>query len=70
MRRAVLSALVLAWPAAADEPPPAPPDAELLEFLGETEGVDEDLVLFMRTPEAERELKRAQEEAAKEEDDE
>lgn len=67
MRRpGFLSALLLAWPALAADPPPEPPDAEFLEFLGETAGEDEDFVLFMESVAAERALKRAEEEASKE----
>ena len=71
MRRAFsVSALVLAWPAAAESPPPAPPDPEFLEFLGETAGVDENLALFMESREAERVLKDTEKTASKEDDDE
>jgi hypothetical protein len=64
-----ITALVLAWPAAAD-PPPVPPDPEFLEFLGETAGEDADFILFMESGEAERELERAEKEDSKEQDDE
>ncbi len=71
MRRPeILTAFLLAGPAVAADPPPEPPDAEFLEFLGETAGEDEDFVRFMETIEAERALKRAAKEAPKEDDDE
>lgn len=71
MRRpALLSTVLLAWPASAGDSPPAPPDAEFLEFLGEMAGEDEDFVLFLQSAEAERALKRAEKEASKEDDDE
>jgi hypothetical protein len=71
MRRpAFLTALLLAGPALAADPAPEPPDAEFLEFLGETAGEDEDFVRFMESVEAERALKRAEEESPKEDDDE
>jgi hypothetical protein len=71
MRRPFLmTAVVLAWPAAAADPPSPPPDPEFLEFLGETSGVDDDLVLFMRSPEAEKALKDASKQDSKEDDDE
>ena len=62
--------MLLAGPALAAGPPPEPPDAEFLEFLGETAGEDEEFVRFMESVEAERALKRAAKEAPKEEDDE
>jgi hypothetical protein len=65
-----LTAFLLAWPALAADPPPEPPDAEFLEFLGETGGENEDFVRFMESVEAERALKRAAEKAPKEDDDE
>lgn len=65
-----LTALMLAGPALAADMPPEPPDAEFLEFLGETAGEDEDFVRFMESVEAERALKRAEEKAPKEDDDE
>ncbi len=65
-----LAAILLAGPAAAAEPPAEPPDAEFLEFLGETAGEEEDFVLFMESAQAERALARAERETAKEDDDE
>lgn len=41
-----------------------------MEFLGETAGEEEDFVRFMESVAAERALKRAEEEASKEDDDE
>lgn len=64
-----LTALLIAWPAASDPGPP-PPDAEFLEFLGETAGEDEAFVKFMESHQAERALESAEQEAAKEDDDE
>jgi hypothetical protein len=69
-RRKFLTVLLLAGPALAADPPLEPPDAEFLEFLGETAGEDEDFVRFMESIEAERALKRAEEKAPKEGDDE
>jgi hypothetical protein len=69
-RRKLLTVLLLAGPALAADLPPEPPDAEFLEFLGETAGEDEDFVRFMESIEAERALKRAEEKAPKEGDDE
>ena len=71
MRRpGFLTALLLAGPAQAADPPPEPPDAAFLEFLGETADEDEDFVSFMESVAAERALKRAEEEASKEDHDE
>ena len=53
MRRpVVITALFVAWPAAAADPPPEPPDPEFLEFLGETTGVDDEFIEFMESREA------------------
>lgn len=68
--RDLLTAILLAGPALAADPPPEPPDPEFLEFLGETAGEDEEFVRFMESAEAERALKRAAKEAPKEDDDE
>jgi len=62
-----LAALLIAWPAAAVEPPP--PDAEFLEFLGETADEDLEFILFMESREAERALSRIEAEQTKEDDD-
>ena len=72
MRRAtLLAALATAWPAVADDPPSAPPDPELLEFLGEIAGEDPYFVEFTATRAARRALKdveKGEEEEPKEED--
>jgi hypothetical protein len=65
-----ITALVLAWPAAVADPPPDVPDAEFLEFLGETAGLDPEIVRFMESREAKRAVKDAAEEKPEEEDDE
>ena len=65
-----LTALLIAGSALAADPPPEPPDAEFLEFLGETAGEDEDFLRFMESVEAKRALKRAENETPKEDDDE
>jgi hypothetical protein len=70
MRARWMTAILVILPAAAAEPPPLPPDAEFLEFLGETAGEDEAFVLFMESREAERELTRAEQETPKDDDDE
>jgi len=55
----------LAWPASAAEPAPEPApatassDAELLEFLGESAGIDPELALFIETREAREAIKDA-----------
>jgi hypothetical protein len=70
MRARWMTAILVTLPAAAADPPPLPPDAELLEFLGETAGEDEAFVLFMESRDAERELTRAEQETPKDDDDE
>ena len=74
MRRATfLSALAAVFPAIAEDPPPAPPDPELLEFLGEMAGEDPYLVEFMGSRAGKRALKDAEDDAEderKEDDDE
>jgi hypothetical protein len=55
-------ALILAGPAAAEEPsvtPDEPPDPEFLEFLGETEGISPELIAFIGSREAKRAVKDA-----------
>ncbi len=69
-RRVVITALFVAWPAAAADAPPEPPDPEFLEFLGETTGIDDEFIEFMESREAERALKNAEKEVPKEDDDE
>ena len=73
MRRPFLvTALMLAWPAASAEPEPklsaVPPEPELLEYLGESLGVDTELALFMESREAKRAIKDAAKEDPKEDD--
>lgn len=71
MRRSGFMALcLLGWPAAAAENPAEPPDLEFLEFLGEAMDDDEDFIRYIESGKGERELKRAEKEAAKENDDE
>ena len=65
-----ISALVLALPAPAAEPPPEPPDPEFLEFLGETADMDPELVMFMETRQAQRAVNDAEKKAPEEDDDE
>lgn len=60
MRRAtILAALAVASPVVAEDSPPAPPDPELLEFLGEMAGEDPYLVEFMASRAGKRALKDA-----------
>ena len=72
MRALAAVALVLASPALAVEPqtapPPSPPDPELLEFLGESAGVDPELALFMESREARKAMEKAAKEDRKEDD--
>ncbi len=65
-----ITALVLTWPAAAAEPPPDVPDPEFLEFLGETAGMDPEIVQFLESREAKRAVKDAAEKEPEEKDDE
>jgi hypothetical protein len=70
MRRPiVIAALVVAWPAAAADPLPEPPDPEFLVFLGETMGVDDEFIEFMETRAAQQALKNAGKKVPKEDDD-
>jgi len=72
VRAPIAAALVLAWPATAAEPIPAPapqpPDPELLEFIGESAGIDAELALFMESREARKAIKDAGKEDRKEDD--
>jgi len=74
MRRAtLLAALAITSPAVAEDARSAPPDPELLEFLGEIAGEDPYFVEFMATRAAKRALKdveKGDEEERKEVDDE
>jgi hypothetical protein len=68
-----IAALAVTGPAAAEDPSPAPPDLELLEFLGEMAGEDPYLIEFMATRAGKRALKDAEQRAEderKEDDDE
>lgn len=57
---AIVAALAVSCPVVADDPPSAPPDLELLEFLGEMAGEDPYFVQFMTTHAAKRALKEAE----------
>ena len=67
-------AILIAGPAAAENPPPVPPPTppspELLEFLGESAGEDPELILFMSTRAARQALKDAETKESKEDHDE
>ncbi len=69
-RAQCIVACLLALPAVAEEPKLPQPDAEFLEFLGETSDEDEEFVLFMESVEAERALNRAEAKGSKEDADE
>ena len=64
------AALLVAWPAAAAEPPPDAPDPEFLEYLGETAGLDPEIIRFMESRAAKRAVKDAAEKEPEEKDDE
>ena len=66
----IIAALLVTAPAQAEDPPPAPPDPELLEFLGEMGGENPELILFISTREARQALKDAEKEKSKEDHDE
>ncbi len=69
----IVAVLLVAAPAHAEAPqpvPPAPPDPELLEFLGEIGGENPELIQFISTHEAQQALKDAEKERAKEDHDE
>lgn len=71
MRRGnVLAACLLAWAAAAADAPVEPLDPEFLEFLAETAGEDEEFVKYIESGKGEKELKRAEKQAEKDDDDE
>jgi hypothetical protein len=73
VRSLCIAVLVFAWPAAASEPSSAPPsgtpDPEFLEFLGETAGMDPEVVKFMESREAKRAVKDAAAKEPEEEDE-
>jgi hypothetical protein len=69
----IIAALLVSAPALAQDPQPvtpAPPDPELLEFLGEIGGENPELIQFISTHEAQQALKDAEKEEAKEDHDE
>jgi hypothetical protein len=71
MRRSGFIAMCLAsLPALAAEPAAEPPDAEFLEFLAELPDEDTGFMAYLESRSGERELKRAEKAAAKEDDDE
>lgn len=57
-------------PALAAEPAAETPDAEFLEFLAELPDEDTGFMAYLESQSGERELKRAEKAAAKEDDDE
>ncbi|MEX2151450.1 MAG: hypothetical protein WD793_14655 [Steroidobacteraceae bacterium] len=71
MRRSDFIAMCLiSLPAAAAEPAAEPADAEFLEFLAELPDEDTGFMAYLESRSGERELKRAEKAAAKEDDDE
>jgi hypothetical protein len=71
MRRGRFMAVcLLAWPAAAADQPAERPDPEFLEFLAEYSDDDQEFISYIESSKGERELKRAEKEAAKEDGDE
>lgn len=70
MRRAWMVACLAALPAAASEAPQPPPEPEFLEFLAQIGGEDEDFVGYIESRKGEKELRRAEQEASKDDDDE
>jgi len=68
-RNAWLAVGLFALPVAAEELPAATPDAEFLEFLGETAIEDEGFVKFVESGTFERELRKAEEAQAAPKDD-
>lgn len=69
-RRLIAALVVIAGPAAAEEPgtvPPAPPpDPEFLVFLGEMGGEDADFIRYAESREAKKALDRAEQDQPKE----
>jgi hypothetical protein len=55
----------VAWPAAAAETPPPPPDPEFLEFLAEMGAEDGEFADYIESRRGEKQLKRAEQEASK-----
>lgn len=70
MPRAWIAACLVALPGAASEAPSPPPDPEFLEFLAEIGGEDEDFVEYIESRKGGKELKRAEQAASKDHDDE
>lgn len=70
MRRAWMVACLAALPAAASEAPQPPPEPEFLEFLAQIGGEDEDFVEYIESRKGEKELRRAEQETSKDDDDE
>lgn len=68
-RSAWLAVGLFALPIAAEEPPAVTPDAEFLEFLGETAIEDDGFVKFVESDRFERELQQAEETPAAPKDD-
>ncbi|MGQ0384715.1 MAG: hypothetical protein ACT4UP_08565 [Gammaproteobacteria bacterium] len=69
MRRgAWIAACVMAWPAAGAEAPVEAPDPEFLEFLAEFDEEDDAFVDYMESRKGEKELKRAEAKATKDDD--
>ena len=69
-RRGFMAVCLLAWPAMAADKPAVPPDPEFLEFLAEFTDDDQDFISYIESGTGERELERAEKEAAKDGDDE
>lgn len=68
-----MAVCLLAWPAVAADKPVEPPDPEFLEFLeflAEFTDDNQDFISYIESSKGERDLKRAENEAAKEDDDE
>lgn len=65
-----MAVCLLAWPALAADKPVERPDPEFLEFLAEFTDDDQDFISYIESGKGDRELKRAEKEAAKEDDDE
>jgi len=70
MRRGWIAVCLVALPAAATEAPQPPPDPEFLEFLAEIGGEDDDFVDYIESRKGDKELRRAEQKASKDDDDE
>lgn len=64
MRPVWIAACLVAWPAAAETPPP-PPDPEFLEFLAEMEAEDGEFADYIESRKGGRQLERVEQEASK-----